>query len=188
MDRPDKRQAILDAALAEFVKRGYHGTTVPSVAATAGVGAGTIYRYFDSKEALANTLYQEWKGRLGAMILDEFPWDGALRAQFRTWYERQMHFIVEHPEASVYMELHHHADYLDETCLALEEQHVAIAAELIARGQAEQVLREGPPVLLAALLYGAIVGLSRASWEGRLELTVDVLESAEQACWELIRA
>ncbi len=186
--RIDKRQAILDAALAEFVKQGYHGTTVPSVAASAGVGAGTIYRYFDSKEALANALYQEWKGRLGAEILDGFPWDGSVRAQFRTWYERQMDFIVRHPEASVYMELHHHADYLDPTSLALEEQHVAIASELIARGQGEQVLRAGHPVLLAALLYGAIVGLCRASWEDRLELTDEVLETGEQACWELIRA
>ena len=43
-------------------------------------------------------------------------------------------------------------------------------------------------ILLAALLYGAVVGLVRASAEGRIQLTDEVLESAEQACWELIRA
>jgi len=184
----DKRQAILDAALTLFAQRGYHGTTVPSVADTAGVGAGTIYRYFDNKEALANALYQEWKGRLGAMILDGFPLDATFRVQFRTWFERQIDFVQQFPEATAYMELHHHASYLDEASLALEELHVGVVTEIIAKGQAEEVLRPGPPILLGALLYGAIVGLVRASGEGRMELTGEVLDSAEQACWELIRA
>lgn len=184
----DKRQAILEAALTLFAQRGFHGTTVPSVAETACVGAGTIYRYFDSKEALANTLYQEWKGRLGIMILDGFPWDATARVQFRTWYERQIEFILKFPEATTYMELHHHASYLDEVSLALEEQHAGVATRVIEQGQAEEVLRPGSSMLLAALLYGAIVGLVRASREGRIQLTDEVLESAEQACWELIRA
>ncbi len=184
----NKRQAILEAALTLFARRGYHGTTVPSVAETAGVGAGTIYRYFDSKEALANALYQEWKGKLGAFILEGFPTDANLRVVFRTWFERQIDFVQKYPEATAYMELHHHASYLDEASLALEEIHVAVATEIIERGQAEEVLRPGPPMLLLALVYGALVGLARASWEGRIELTDDVLESAEQAGWELVRA
>jgi len=184
----DKRQAILDAALTLFAQRGYHGTTVPSVADTAGVGAGTIYRHFDNKEALGNVLYQEWKGRLGARILEGFPFDATVRVQFRTWYERQMDFILEFPDAAAYMNLHHHASYLDDASLALEEAHAGMGTKLIERGQQEQVLREGPPMLLLALVYGAIVGLARASWEGRIQLTKPVLESAEQACWELIRA
>lgn len=184
----DKRQAILDSALTLFAQRGYHGTTVPSVADTAGVGAGTIYRYFDNKEALANALYQEWKGRLGFLILDGFPWDATVRVQFRTWYERQIDFILKYPEATTYMDLHHHASYLDTASLALEEQHAGIVAKVIEKGQAEEALRPGPPILLAALLYGAVVGLVRASAEGRIQLTDEVLESAEQACWELIRA
>ncbi len=184
----DKRQAILDAALTLFAQRGYHGTTVPSVADTAGVGAGTIYRYFENKEALANTLYKEWKRQLGESILEGFPFDASVREQFRTWYERQMAFILEFPEAAAYMNLHHHASYLDDESLALEELHAGIGTQLVERGQTEFVLRKGEPMLLLALVYGAIVGLARASWEGRIEITEEVLETAEQACWELVRA
>src|SRR5262245_20911865 len=46
----DKEEAILNAALELFVERGFHGTTVPSVAERAGVAPGTIYHYFASKE------------------------------------------------------------------------------------------------------------------------------------------
>jgi AcrR family transcriptional regulator len=42
----DKREAILGAALELFAERGFHGTAVPQIADKAGVGAGTIYRYF----------------------------------------------------------------------------------------------------------------------------------------------
>ena len=38
----DKRRRILDAALRTFADRGYHGTAVPEVADTAGVGVGTL--------------------------------------------------------------------------------------------------------------------------------------------------
>jgi AcrR family transcriptional regulator len=44
----DKREAIMAAALDLFVERGFYGTAVPEIAEKAGVGAGTIYRYFES--------------------------------------------------------------------------------------------------------------------------------------------
>ena len=62
--KTDKRGAILEAALSLFVERGFHGTAVPALADRAGVGAGTIYRYFKNKEGLVNELYREWKSAL----------------------------------------------------------------------------------------------------------------------------
>src|SRR5690349_16044689 len=75
----DKREAILAAALELFVERGFHGTAVPEVADRAGVGAGTIYRYFASKEALVNALYQKYKAELTGLILKDFPLDKPAR-------------------------------------------------------------------------------------------------------------
>ncbi|MGZ3428822.1 MAG: helix-turn-helix domain-containing protein, partial [Polyangia bacterium] len=64
-----KSDAILKAALELFVERGFHGTPVPLVAERAGVGAGTIYRSFESKEALVNALYQRWKQTIARQIV-----------------------------------------------------------------------------------------------------------------------
>ena len=68
----DKREAILQAALELFAERGFHGTSVPSVAERAGVGAGTIYRHFESKEALALEAFdyavQQMAGRFTASL------------------------------------------------------------------------------------------------------------------------
>jgi TetR/AcrR family transcriptional repressor of mexJK operon len=46
-----KRQAILDAATAAFLKSGY-ATSVDDIAAAAGVGKQTVYRHFGDKQAL----------------------------------------------------------------------------------------------------------------------------------------
>jgi AcrR family transcriptional regulator len=51
--RKDSRPAeILSAALSVFVERGYAATKLDDVARQAGVSKGTMYLYFESKEAL----------------------------------------------------------------------------------------------------------------------------------------
>jgi AcrR family transcriptional regulator len=49
---PSKRQAILDRAIEAFAESGYRGADVQVIADGAGVGKGTVYRYFQSKEEL----------------------------------------------------------------------------------------------------------------------------------------
>lgn len=51
--RPEARpEELLDAAEARFLEEGYTATRVEQVAHDAGVTVGTVYRYFDSKDAL----------------------------------------------------------------------------------------------------------------------------------------
>src|SRR4030042_1289073 len=49
---PHKHRAILDQAIRTFAEVGYRGTDVQVIADRAGVGKGTVYRYFGSKEDL----------------------------------------------------------------------------------------------------------------------------------------
>ena len=51
------RQALLDAATAEFAARGYEATTVADIAARAGVTTGALYAHFTGKaELLVETI------------------------------------------------------------------------------------------------------------------------------------
>ncbi len=184
----EKADTILEAALELFVERGFHGTAVPLVAERAGVGLGTIYRYFDSKEALVNALYRKWKGAIAARVLDDFPSDRPPREQFRTVWDRMAEFAVAHPREFAFLELHHHGRYLDPESLAMENNIVGFGIAMVKKAQADQVLKQADPALLMAFSDGAFLGVFRAGLEGRIPLTKDALMAAEQCCWEAVRA
>lgn len=125
----DKREAIFAAALALFAERGFHGTSVPDIAQRAGVGAGTIYRYFEGKEALVNALYQHYKGVLVQGLLHGFDPDAPPRAAFHGFWTNAVAFVRASPQAFDFLELHHHAPYLDKKSRDLEIEPGPIATE-----------------------------------------------------------
>jgi AcrR family transcriptional regulator len=50
--RPSARKALLDAAVAEFTRKGYEAATVAGIAERAGVTTGAVYSHFRSKVEL----------------------------------------------------------------------------------------------------------------------------------------
>jgi TetR/AcrR family transcriptional regulator, repressor of fatR-cypB operon len=186
--RPEgKEAAILDAALALFAERGFHGTAVPLVAERAGVGAGTVYRYFESKEALVNAVYQLWKGRLAAALLEGFPHEAPFRQRFRELWSRMVRFATRQRAAFAFLELHHHAAYLDEKSRAMDDAILGPAAAMIAEGQRQMTIKEAPPELLISLVHGSLVALVRGEAAGYLKLTPELLATAEECLWQAIR-
>lgn len=57
-----KKDRILEAAAFVFSQKGYAGTVMAEIAARAGIGKGTIYEYFKSKEDLFFAVF-EWYAR-----------------------------------------------------------------------------------------------------------------------------
>jgi AcrR family transcriptional regulator len=58
-----RRRQILDAAVACFAHEGFHRTTIPNIAREAGLSAGAIYRYFESKDELIEAIADERHAR-----------------------------------------------------------------------------------------------------------------------------
>ena len=58
-NRADKKNRIVEAAVRVFAQKGYASATVADIAVKAGIGKGTIYEYFSSKEDLFFAVF-EW--------------------------------------------------------------------------------------------------------------------------------
>jgi AcrR family transcriptional regulator len=58
--KDQKRQSLIQAAVAVFSKRGLHETKMQDIADEAGVGKGTLYEYFRTKEDLFLAVYDAW--------------------------------------------------------------------------------------------------------------------------------
>lgn len=186
-DDTPKRDAILAAALELFAERGFHGTAVPLIAERAKVGAGTVYRYFESKEAIVNALFQHWKEQLAAALMTDFPLAAPPRAMFHEVFVRLARFARRHPTAMAFLELHHHGDYLDERSREIEMALLLPLKAFVEAAQEQQAVKPGSPELLIALVWGAFVGVLRGCQLGYLTLSPQVVEAAENCMWEAIR-
>ncbi len=176
----DKRRRILDAALRTFAERGFHGTAVPEVAAAAGVGTGTLYRYFANKEALVNEVFRDAKTRLGAALSEAGGRDA--HAWFRSVWQILCAFALAESDAFAFLEMQDHRPYLDDDSQKLE---LAVLAPLWLVGR-EYTRSDTPTDLLMALIWGAFVGLLKASRGGYLALDGKRLRQAGDACWHMI--
>jgi AcrR family transcriptional regulator len=68
------REQLLCEARKQIAERGYAATTIRSVAGACGLGVGTVYNYFESKEMLiASFVYDDWKRYYAEMT--EIPCD-----------------------------------------------------------------------------------------------------------------
>jgi TetR/AcrR family fatty acid metabolism transcriptional regulator len=111
----DKELAILEAASRVFAQRPFHEVLIDSIAADAGIGKGTIYRYFETKEdlyfaailhvldtltaALEATLNEEMTATrrletIATVILQHF-WE---RRHLLAFFQREEHFPIRHQE------------------------------------------------------------------------------------------
>jgi AcrR family transcriptional regulator len=64
----NKKQQLLDTALALFVNQGIYATSTASIAKTAGVATGTLFHHFPSKDALVLELYKNIKQEFALQI------------------------------------------------------------------------------------------------------------------------
>lgn len=76
----ERREAIIEAAMDEFIARGYAATRLDDVANRAGVAKGTIYLHFEDKEALFQELIRTALVPLIGRLAAPPPAGGSVRA------------------------------------------------------------------------------------------------------------
>jgi AcrR family transcriptional regulator len=183
----DKREDILEAALELFAERGFHGTSVALIAEKAQVGAGTIYRYFKSKEVLVNFLYQHWKREMSESILAGLDKGLAPRRLFHEIWSRMVAFSRKHPKELMFLEFHHHAPYLDDESRRLCNLLLGEFRQFFEVCREAQITKEASPEILMTIVIGAFNATEKAFMQGEIEPTSENEALVEELCWEAVR-
>ncbi|KAE9644368.1 TetR/AcrR family transcriptional regulator [Pseudomonas sp. PB106] len=90
-----KREAIIQAAIAEFRANGFEITSMDKIAATAGVSKRTVYNHFPSKEELfAEILNQLWT-RISAEPAVIYNREQPLREQLRQMLQAKVQMMAD---------------------------------------------------------------------------------------------
>ena len=66
----DRVSALLEAAAAVFVEKGFDGATMTEIADRANASIGSLYQFFPSKESLADTLRTDFASALCERVAD----------------------------------------------------------------------------------------------------------------------
>jgi AcrR family transcriptional regulator len=183
----DKRADILQATLKLVSEHGFHGTPMAKVAEGAGVGAGTIYRYFENKETLINELYVELKREISRAMLRGFSPEASPEEIFRRVLRNTFDYCVQNPQEMVFLEQYHNSPFLTpETEAATAETLAPLQSAFrsaIAAGEMKNLSFE----MLSIFAYDMVVALAKRQLSGALALDEATLQTAFQACWDAVK-
>lgn len=182
------RRRILEAATADFARRGMDGARIDDIAAASGSNKRMIYHYFGSKtelfQAVLEGLYEGICETAARIDIDELPPREALRAFIRTIWA----FYRDNPEVITLLnsENLHQAKHIRESQAVRDMQapFENIIARLLVRGrEAGLFVADVDPVDL----YISIAGLLYYYRSNQYTLSVffgrNLSDAAEQERW-----
>lgn len=138
----EKRQAIVDAAIAVFEESGYERASMTSIASKVGGSKATLYNYFSSKEALFAASMTHALHERGERVLDTLKEPGKAADVLRKFGEGYLEFVTQ-PEI-----------------LAIQR---TVIADGRATGLGREIYEIGPQRIIDAL--GLFLGARRAAGE-----------------------
>ena len=190
MKSSDKRADVMQAALELMAEKGFHGAPMARIANKAGVGAGTIYRYFESKDVLITELHRELEKKIMAVIQEGFPFGRPIRERFLYLLSELLRYLIAHPLHFRYMEQYFNSPYgisLHRDRLLGRSGNQDILMDIFEEGIAQQILKDLPVVVLFALAFGPLIPLVRDNTQGFVILDDTLIRKTTEACWDAIK-
>lgn len=190
MIKTDKRADIMDVALNLIAERGFHDSPMSLIAREAGVAAGTIYRYFESKDALILALTRNLEDRINETVQDEYPAGESIREKFLYMNRAILKYFMSYPRHFLYMEQFSISPYgisnRKEKLLGKSDRN-KIMIDIFERGVEQGILKALPMPALFALAFGPLPSLLRDHIFGFIHLDEEMIEEVTQACWDAIK-
>jgi AcrR family transcriptional regulator len=191
MTKPDKRNYIVQSALELFAKHGFHGAPMTMIAERAGVGVGTIYLYFETKDVLINELHQELEEKMYPFLLNGYADNAPIRRRFFNIYTSLLRYFIQFPLDFRYLEQFYNSPYgvafRRVKLMGNKTGRSDVFDELFEEGTEWQVFKDLPPVILLALAFGPLLTVARDHILGFVHLDDTMIDRTINACWDAVR-
>ncbi|WP_339475324.1 MULTISPECIES: TetR/AcrR family transcriptional regulator [unclassified Pseudomonas] len=154
-----KREAILQAAIAEFRSSGFEITSMDKIAATAGVSKRTVYNHFPSKEALfAEILNRLWNSITAEQDMPYSP-QKPLREQLQTLLQAKLNMLADEnflDLARIAIAATIHSPERAQDMVSRMGQREEGLTAWIRQAQADGRLKPGEPAFAAQQMHGLL--------------------------------
>lgn len=190
MKENPKRDDIIQAALDLIAENGFHGAPMATIADKAGVGAGTIYRYFESKDVLITEMYREMEEKLLSVLLQGYDPEKSIRERFLYLCTTVVRYFVAHPRYFRFMEQYYNSPFgvsFRREKLMAKSGKPDIFMDIVEQGIGRKELKDLPLYVHAALAFGPILSLVRDHILGLIVLDDSLIRKSIEACWDGIK-
>jgi TetR/AcrR family fatty acid metabolism transcriptional regulator len=178
----ERRRQILDAAVRAFAKKGYHACRVSDIAEEAGVAYGLVYHYFESKDAVLESIFREMWGMMVAAINAIEEIEDSPREQLRKSCAIVLRTWRDYPDVVrvLVREVARSGEQLQREVEEIAHAFEALS-RIVERGQEQNVFRRDiSPRLASWVIYGALEEILTGWVLGRLPGDDEDIKEAER--------
>jgi AcrR family transcriptional regulator len=169
---------IVEVAREVFREQGYDAS-LDEVAKRAGVGPGTLYRHFPTRDALLDAIMQSWVLRVGEAAEKALANEGSPRDLLLSWFEEYVRLISVHKggPAKITSAMGDPDSPIRTKCQVLTDANDTVVGRLRADG----ALKDGVESLQVCRLIGGVAtvadqsDLDEAAVRPMLEVVADGL-------------
>lgn len=190
MSKPDKREDILLSALKLLAEQGFHGAPMARIAEYAGVGTGTIYRYFENRDALILAVHRMINDELMGFLSHHYPEEQPLRECFFHIGNCIIDFFIRNPLKFQYNEQFFNSPYGSEmrrNKLDKTDGQYDLFQELYKKGLDHQIVKTFPIAIFFDLAFAPIIWAVRDHHLGFVTLDKALSDKIVSACWDCIK-
>jgi Transcriptional regulator len=183
VQKKDKREAILQAALELIAAHGFQHTPMSAIARQANVSAGIIYHYFTGKEEVIRALYRRVKGEFGVAIFSAYDPQMPLRERFPVLWISAFRYCLSHPAQTAFLQQCESLPDWQGEEISEEEQALY---RLLDEYRGHGLLKDLPPLVLYELTLGVAIKMASSVYHDSLYLDESTLITIADACWDAI--
>lgn len=166
----ERKQQLIDAAMALFTDRGYAATRISDICAEAGVAKGLFYWYFPTKVDLFAELVRTMRQRLRRAQAEAMSDDDTAVERIRSGTEASVRFIAEHAHYFALVEVERADPAIAEALRGTSRVYLDDVVALVKEAQAGGEISDRDPTMLALGVLGAVSSFSNALRSGHTDL------------------
>lgn len=180
----DKRKAILESTLELIRNYGFRGTTISLIAEKAHVASGTIYHYFENKEAIISELLMIIRQEMLAAMFKNEDEKKEFKNRFFSGWTNLCKYFIAHPGSLIFIQ-----QYSSAPDLKNNKKKVPVDRfnEFFQFGMDNGFLKKMEYNLVASVVFGAIMSTAKYHLTGRYGYTDNDLCKIANIIWDGIK-
>ena len=180
----EKKRAIFRSTMELVRENGFHGTPMSLVAKHAGVAAGTIYHYFESKEQLLCELFAYAQQQAVSVVEKESAVDQPFKECFFKLWMGLYTFYRDNQDMLRFFEQFVNSPYRTTMPPLEEDKFYILLLAFFERGIREGELKEVSPKILVTLIHSSVLSMAKMTASGRLTFDKKELTQIQQLLWD----